>query len=381
MKATLLLSFLLLGTLPGFSAADLREDIQRLAEVGPEGRGNEAASEAWKNVAGAGPSALAMVLRQTGKSGAVADNWLRLAANVVVDRALKSGGKLPLAELEAFVRETVNLDAARLLAFDLLVQADPAKAKALELTLTDDPVQALRRGAVHHLIDAAAALEGEAAQKAYQRALKVVRDEDQTKTVVEALRKMGETVDLPKHFGFITRWDIIGPFDNTDRKGFDAQYGPEKQRTRASKHEGKNGKVAWKPYESTDEYGKVDFNKPLTPLKEATAYAMAVFESPEERDVELRLGCKNAWKVWVNGVVLFGRDEYHRGQRMDQYKLKCRMNQGVNIILVKCCQNEQTESWTAEWEFQLRVCDSTGTAVPSSASFFDGLRPESQPNR
>ena len=32
-------------------------------------------------------------------------------------------------------------------------------------------------------------------------------------------------------------------------------------------------------------------------------------------------------------------------------------------ILVKACQNEQTEKWTVEWEFQLRVCDSTGTAI------------------
>ena len=381
MKATLLLSFLLLGALPGLRGADLQEDLRRLTQVGPEGAGNEAASEAWKKVAGAGPAALAGVLGQTGKTGAVADNWLRLAGNVIVDRALKSGGSLPLGELEAFVRETANLDAARVLAFDLLLQADPAKAKALELTLTDDPVQGLRRGAVAHLLSAAAALEGEAAKKAYKEALRVVRDEDQTKTVAEALRKMGETVDLPKHFGFITRWDIIGPFDNTERKGFDARYGPEKDRAMASKYEGKTGKVSWKQYESTDEYGKIDFNKPLTPLKEATAYAMASFESHEEREVELRLGCKNAWKVWVNGVAIFGRDEYHRGQRMDQYKLKCRMRQGVNTILVKCCQNEQTESWTAEWEFQLRVCDSTGTAVLSSSSLFDGLRPEPKPNR
>jgi hypothetical protein len=381
MKATLLLSFLLLGTLPGLRGADVQEDIRSLTQVGPEGAGNDKASEAWKNVAQAGPGALALLLGQTGKTGAVADNWLRLAGNVIVDRALKSGASLPLAELEAFVRETSNLDAARLLAFDLLAQADPAKAKAVELTLTDDPVQALRRGAVAHLISAAAALEGEAAKTAYQEALRLVRDEDQTKAVAEALRKMGETVDLPKHFGFITRWDIIGPFDNAERKGFDAQFGPEKDRAMAAKYEGKTGKVSWKQYESTDEYGKIDFNKPLTPLKEATAYAMASFESNEEREVELRLGCKNAWKVWVNGVLLFGRDEYHRGQRMDQYKLKCRMRQGVNTILVKCCQNEQTESWTAEWEFQLRVCDSTGTALLSASSLFDGLKPDSKPNR
>ena len=104
-------------------------------------------------------------------------------------------------------------------------------------------------------------------------------------------------------------------------------------------------------------------NKPLTALKQSTAYAYTTFESASEREAELRLGCKNAWKVWLNGKLLFARDEYHRGQRMDQYKLKCHLRKGRNEILVKCCQNEQTESWTVEWEFQLRVCDSGGTAI------------------
>ena len=36
---------------------------------------------------------------------------------------------------------------------------------------------------------------------------------------------------------------------------------------------------------------------------------------------------------------------------------------GTNVILLKICQNEQTESWAQDWEFQLRVCDGLGTAV------------------
>ena len=79
--------------------------------------------------------------------------------------------------------------------------------------------------------------------------------------------------------------------------------------------------------------------------------------------MELRLGCKNAWKIWLNGELLFGRDEYHRGMSIDQYQLPAQLKEGKNTILVKLCQNEQTEQWTVEWQFQLRVCDATGTAV------------------
>ncbi|MFM8422224.1 MAG: hypothetical protein ACKOEQ_19150 [Verrucomicrobiota bacterium] len=115
-----------------------------------------------------------------------------------------------------------------------------------------------------------------------------------------------------------------------------------------------------------NEYGLVDLNGPLGMLKEVTGYAHAEFWSDDARDVEVRLGCKNGWKVWVNGTLLFGRDEYHRNMEIDQYRMPVRLRKGRNEILVKCCQNEQTEEWTKEWEFQLRLTDAQGTPVRSS---------------
>jgi hypothetical protein len=161
----------------------------------------------------------------------------------------------------------------------------------------------------------------------------------------------------------LTSWHVIGPFENAERKGFDTPFAPESEIDLKKSYDGKGKTVVWQPVESKDDYGKMDLNKPLTALKEATAYAFTSLNADQERDVELRLGCKNAWKIWINGTLLFSRDEYHRGQKMDQYKLKCRLKKGPNDLLVKCCQNEQTESWTVEWEFQLRVCDGAGTGI------------------
>jgi len=95
-------------------------------------------------------------------------------------------------------------------------------------------------------------------------------------------------------------------------------------------------------------------------------YAYAEFHSNAARPVELRLGCKNAWKVWLNGKFLFGRDEYHRGMEIDQYRMPVELKPGKNVILVKVCQNELVEEWTREWEFQLRVTDSLGTPIASA---------------
>jgi len=346
----------------------LDESLHTLAAVGSEGRGNEAASAAWKDVVQSGPASLPALLAATGKGSPVADNWLRVAGDTIVQNARKQGKALPVNEVEAFLTDTKNAPAARQLAFDLLKAADPIRADTLEPSLATDPVQELRRGAVQRLIDAAQGKQGEAAKTAWLAGLEVVRDEDQTKLIAGELRKLSVPVDLPKHFGFLMQWQVIGPFDNSERKGFETVFAPEKEIRLDASYDGKSGQVRWQPFVSGDEYGKLDFNKPLGMLKEVTAYAVTTFDSAEERDVELRLGCKDAWKIWVNGQFLFGRDEYHRGQQMDQYRLKCHLKKGANTILVKCCQNEQKEQWTVEWEFQLRVCDGAGTAILASTT-------------
>jgi len=339
------------------------ESIQALTAVAGEGSGNEKAGAAWREVVKAGPQVLPALLAAAGKGGPVADNWVRLACDAVIDSALRSKQALPLAEVEGYLIDTRQPASGRQLAFDILQRADRAKADAIEPSLIHDPVQELRRGAVQRLIDATKGKESAAAKTGYLAALEAARDEDQTKFIQGELKKLGVPVDLPRHFGFLMKWQVIGPFDNTGRNGFATAFPPEKEIQRDATYVGKNGPVQWQAFESTDDYGKLDFNKPLGMQKEVTGYAVTTFDAPEERDAELRLGCKNAWKVWLNGEFLFGRDEYHRGQQMDQYKLKCRLRKGPNTVLVKCCQNEQKEEWTVEWEFQLRVCDSAGTAI------------------
>jgi hypothetical protein len=112
--------------------------------------------------------------------------------------------------------------------------------------------------------------------------------------------------------------------------------------------------------------GMVDFNKAYAPLKEVTGYAFTEFHSDARRPAEIRIGCKNGWKLWFNGRYLFGRDEYHRGAELDQYRLPIQLRPGRNTLLVKLTQNEQKEDWTVEWEFQLRITDPTGRVIRSA---------------
>jgi len=255
------------------------------------------------------------------------------------------------------------------MAFDLIRRADAEAAERLVPGLLSDPSVDLRREAVTRLLGQAEGLakadNKPGAVLLYRQALDAARDLDQIQRISAELRELGRKVDLTRHFGFLIDWEVVGPFHNKGRAGFAEVFGPEKDAGLGAEYAGLEGKVGWKKYSTDDEYGMVDFNEPYGALKEVTGYAQTEFISASDRPAELRLGCKNAWKIWLNGELVFGRDEYHRGMRIDQYKLPVQLRKGANTILVKACQNEQKEEWTVQWQFQLRVCDATGTAIHS----------------
>lgn len=354
----------------GLARADSPEAlVATIKSVGANGKGNVEAAGALRELAGHGPAVLPVILRGFDDAGPIAVNWLRNAVETIADRELRRGGKLPAAELEKFILNRERNPRARRLAFEWLRKADRATAERLVAGMLQDPSAELRRDAVQRLIDEAAAIDRKAnlkkAADVYRKALSGAVDNDQVKAIVAALKELGETVDLQKHFGFITHWRIIGPFDHRGGKGFDAVYPPEKEFDLDATYKGQLGDVRWQPISTDHPYGIVNIAKQLDNYKGSCMYLAAEFDSRNKRPVELRLGTPNSWKVWVNDEFLFGRVEYHRGMKMDQYRVAARLKPGRNLILLKICQNEQDEDWAQRYEFQLRVCDGAGSAILS----------------
>ena len=347
--------------------APYAEAIEAIKAVQNEGEGNGAAAAAWKQIIQGDATSVVPVLEAMNGSNGLASNWLISAAQAIVDRELSNGNALPLEQLGAFLMDTRQEARARRLAFELIQRVDPETAQKLVPGMINDPSNALRRDAVAGLLDEGKAMveadKKPAASIVYRQALGAARDIDQVESASKALQELGQKVDLPKHFGFLMHWSVIGPFDNTERKGFDVAFPPEEGVDLAGEYDGKAGKVSWSRLATSDDYGMVDVNKAYGELKEVTAYAYTEYEAPNDQPVQLRLGCKNAWKIWLNGELVFARDEYHRGIRIDQYQLPVNLKKGKNTLLVKLCQNEQEEDWTVQWQFQLRVCDATGTAL------------------
>lgn len=357
-----------LTTADAANAKRTKQWLKAVNAVGPEGEGNEKASKASRQLSSLDADSIPAILAGMKGSNELAENWLRSVVESIADKELNGGGKLPLGALKKFVGDAGHNPRARRLAFELIRRVDGKSAEKMIPGLANDPSVELRREAVQRLMEQGAkhlaAGKKDAAAKTLVKALDHARDLDQINSISKDLRDLGQAVDLPKHFGFLMHWNVIGPFDNTDREGFATVFPPEKGIDLTAEYDGKEGKVKWTELVSSDEYGMVDINKAYPGnIKEVTAYAYTEFKAKSARPIELRLGCKNAWKVWLNGELLFGRDEYHRGMRIDQYRLRGELKAGVNTILVKACQNEQKESWTKEWQFQIRACDATGTAV------------------
>jgi hypothetical protein len=351
--------------------ADTAPLIEAIRGVDSEGKGAKAAAQAFQKLSQEGPTAIPSLLTAMDGANPLASNYLRNAVESIVAKTRKAKGSLPLAEIEAFLKDTKHEPRARRLAFEILVATDKANYDRLVPGMLNDPSTELRRDAVIQVMEQGNALfdddKKDEAKAKYREAMAAARDDDQVKTLKKYLEELGDKVDLPTHFGFLMTWKLIAPFDNTAGKGIAVAYPPAKEHDFGKEYEGKEGvKASWVGTTTEDEYGIVDLAKVLTPFKGSVAYAVAEFDSDAEKAVDLRLGTPNSWKVWLNGKLLFAREEYHRGMNLDQYRMRGTLKKGKNTILVKVCQNEQTEEWAQRWQIQLRVCDATGTAVLSA---------------
>jgi hypothetical protein len=355
----------------GTPTATVQDRLATVLAVEKYGKGNEEAQRALRDLFQVDADDLLVLLGALDRSSPLASNWIRNAFEAVADRELKAKHPLPAADLEAFVRDVAHEPRARRLAYDWLLKVDPTASARLIPGMLHDPGPEFRRDAVAMRIEDASKIDPAKnkpeAIHLYREALSGAVHEDQVKSIAGSLAKLGQKVNIVEHLGFLTHFDVIGPFDNRGGKGFQAVYPPEKEIKRDATYEGQLGKVKWSPLSTTHDYGLVDIAKQVKPYKGAVMYLVTDFVSPTRRALELRIGTPNAWKIWVNGESLFAREEYHRGSMIDQYRVPVTMRAGRNVILLKMCQNEQTPDWAQAYAFQLRVCDASGSGVPSAS--------------
>jgi hypothetical protein len=342
------------------------ELVSAVGSVGGFGENNVEAQRAVQGLSQLGPESLPTILRAYSGANAIAQNWFSGAVQVIADRALKDGVKLPASELEQIVRDDKQNARARRLAFELLLRVDKTATDRLIPGMLGDPSPDFRRDAVARAMDRAHKLlqtnKKDEGRDAYLEVLKYAVDDDQVRLIAGFLGNLGVKVDRQRHIGAVTRWHVIGPFENRKDVGFEAVYPPESEVDLQKSYAGQLGEVKWVPLTGEGNYGVVDIAEKIHDYHGAVMYAFATFDAPAARDVQIRLATPNAWVLWLNDEKLFVRHEYHRGSMFDQYRVPAKLKEGRNTILLKICNNDN-EMFVKEYRFQLRVCDSAGVAV------------------
>jgi hypothetical protein len=346
--------------------------LTTIKSVAKEGRGNAAAGLAWKALVGKGGAALMPTLEAMDDKNPTASNWLRSAVDAIVEAEKAASRPLPADKLEALAKDTKFAPSARRLGYELLVAQDAAaKDRLLPLFLNDVSAD-LRRDAV--AAELAKLEKAENPKAALEKLFAAARDVDQVEDIAKKLGEHKAAPSVTEHFGFVTHWAAIGPFDSTGGKGFATPYPPEAATAAAGTLKGKgDAELTWKPTvagvgrekgSASKVYAMVDLNALLGKHKDAAAYLLAVVVAEKETPCELRAGSQNAVQIFLNGKKVFEREEYHHGTTMDQHVGKGVLKAGPNVVVLKVCQNNQKEDWAQVWGAQLRLCDSTGGPLP-----------------
>lgn len=324
----------------------------------PEKGGNAHLGPQADRLAQLGPGMLVPCLAAFVDATPAGVNWLRSA----LDRAAaRLGDAVPLDELAAAAADTTRAARGRSLAFSWLRERDSARADALLDGMAEDPALDLRREAVDRLLASAAAADDAVQRTVHRRALAAARDLDQVERIAGWLRSHGEPVDVAEVLGFVRTWHVSEAFDNGGGRGFATAYPPEVAGPASPDTTG------WQTVRSTDALGAIDLNAAIAKKKGVLAYAVARIDMPAARRAEVRIGSPCAVAVWVNGAPIMAHEIYHASEAVDQYVAAADFRAGGNVLLVKCCQNEQTEAWAADWKFQLRICDSLGAPQGTQA--------------
>jgi len=346
-------------------ANDFSQAIAALRTISPSDEGNRQAVPLVALLQQASGADLIPVLTAMKDATPVGRNYLAMVANSLYR---KSGSALN-SQLDEFLESTINDGEARYMVLQWLTANDATKRNHKLSSMTEDPSLELRFAAIElALAQAENASSKEAKIAKLIPLFNSARQPTQVIAIAKKLSDLGHQVDMVKHFGFVNDWNLIGPFDNVGEAHFDTVYPVENDLIRnksdlSALYDGKKDQARWIQHNTENQEGVVDLAELYNKEKGAIVYAFQTLEFEKPEDIELRLGTINANKVWWNGELVTSNEVYHASMEIDQYIAVAKAQPGINQLVLKLCQNEQTQGWAQDWKFQIRICEADGTAV------------------
>lgn len=194
--------------------------------------------------------------------------------------------------------------------------------------------------------------------------------------VLDRLGKTSEAAAERERLGLLTRFWVVGPFDNEGRTGHATVFAPERALLApldpAARFDGKERAVSWRLMPPIATQGMVSLDTLLRPDTNVTAYLTTLVHVPRATRAAVRTGSSGAIKVWVDGALALDRDVY-RPARIDQDVAPCRLHAGWNRVTVKLSVLD------GPWRLFVRLTAPDGAPLPglttsTEAAHFAGVR-------
>lgn len=146
--------------------------------------------------------------------------------------------------------------------------------------------------------------------------------------------------------GFLSKFRVVGGFDNEGKQGVEELFGPEKERMAApdleAAFEGKDRPVSWRSLPSeVVRLGQVPLGVPLQPSKNVCAYAETFVYLERPQVLSLWFGAGGASRVYWNGALALEDRVYRQSPFPDRAAGMVSGVLGWNRLLVKECVSSE----------------------------------------
>ena len=174
---------------------------------------------------------------------------------------------------------------------------------------------------------------------------------------LENANQLTKAKEAYNRIGSITKWSVIGEFENISASGFDKDFGPLKHPEKDYEFTNKRGmKVKWFDLKGVKPDKWVDMEYYFY-ASDAIIYAQNFCKSPKEQEVQFRIGVSGSVKVWLNDQLLF-QEEHERNNDLDSYIFTAKLMPGYNRILIQLGESE-----AGNCNFMLRITDEEGENI------------------
>jgi len=155
----------------------------------------------------------------------------------------------------------------------------------------------------------------------------------------ERMRDFSKADGYYKQMKSIGEWKVAGTFENISASGFDKDHAPIHAKNYNETYLNKVGApVQWFDVAGARKDQWVDFSY-FFYYEQSIMFAQSFINSPEQRNVMLRIGTSGSLKVWLNDKLVASFSE-ETNNDLDTYLMKVKFNKGYNKLLLQIGESE-----------------------------------------